>query len=366
MKIVVYAYLDNNLGDDLMIKILAQRFPQHQFYIYSNSSIIKHTFRVNENIIVRKTTDRKVDLETADAYLTIGGSLFQLVSAKQKYWRIKRLRQLRKIKRKNIKIATLGSNFGPYSGKFGIRLTEWELRQNDLVTVRDKEAEGFLRQFKKIENYHLADDIVYNLPMIYKSKRIDQSGLGISAYRSIREPEYNFDSYKILAAIADEYIRRTGKNVKLFAFDSENENDLSAAMHIFNFAEEKENFEIIPYLGDETYFLEQFEACERMIAIRFHSAILADIFKIPFLPVIYSNKMSNFLIDRAYVGPAFALKELSLMRDLDSLVDTIIKGEGLFNKFTGDEHNSDLHFVELEKIFDENLCAKDQNEVTFD
>ncbi|NLC39851.1 MAG: hypothetical protein GX763_02915, partial [Clostridiaceae bacterium] len=113
----------------------------------------------------------------------------------------------------------------------------------------------------------------------------------------------------------------------------------------------KDNIEIIPYLGDETYFLEQYQACERMIAIRFHAAVLADIFEIPFLPVSYSNKMSNFLVDRAYEGPAFALRELCLTHDLDGLVDTIIKGEVLFSTFTGEQHNAALHFAELEKIF---------------
>ncbi len=46
--------------------------------------------------------------------------------------------KLIKLKNKGIKIATLGSNLGPFSSKVGTKLTEWELRQNDLVTVRDK------------------------------------------------------------------------------------------------------------------------------------------------------------------------------------------------------------------------------------
>lgn len=350
MKIVVDAYLDNNLGDDLMIKILAKHFPQHEFYLYSNSSVVKNTFHSSENITVKSIAERKSDLKKAAAYATIGGSRFQLVSPRQKFWRLHRLRQLSRLKRQRMKIATLGSNFGPFSGKFAVKLVEWELRKNDLVTVRDQEAADFLRQFKKVDNYQLADDIVYNLDSVYARHYPEKSGLGISAYRSIRAPEYNFASYECLAALADQYIRKTGKTVKLFAFDSENENDLAAAMQIYELAEEKDSYEIVPYLGAEECFLQKFEACERMIAIRFHSAVLADIFEIPFLPVVYSNKMSNFLNDRGYVGPVTELK--SMKRDLspDGLVETIIEGGDLFSDFTYDHHNASVHLEELEKI----------------
>lgn len=35
MKVFLDAYLNNNLGDDLMIQMVANRYPQHQFYIYN-------------------------------------------------------------------------------------------------------------------------------------------------------------------------------------------------------------------------------------------------------------------------------------------------------------------------------------------
>ena len=357
MNIIIDAYLDNNLGDDLMIKLLAGHFPRHRFYLYTNSSVVKNSFSDFKNLIIKKSEEKQKDLDSADVYCTVGGSRFQLVSAKQKYWRLRRLSRLRKIRRNQTKIVTLGSNFGPYSGKLGVKLTEWEMRKNDLITVRDKEAEGFLRQFKKVNNYHLVDDIVYNLAEIYKTQQPERSGLGISAYRSIRSPEHNYPNYKCLAALADSYIKKTGKKVKLFAFDTEDENDLAAACHIYNLAEEKEKIEIIPYLGCEQSFLEQFEACERMVAIRFHSAVLADIFEIPFLPVVYSNKMKNFLNDRGYRGPSFEIRELNLDLNPAALADTLIKNESLFNTFTGDQHNAKVHFAELEKILEKSSRA---------
>src|SRR5699024_3015738 len=90
------------------------------------------------------------------------------------------------------------------------------------------------------------------------------------------------------------------KKIKIFAFDSEQENDISAAFHIKNILVQKINIniEIIPYLGiNIDYFLEEFISVDYMIVIRFHAAILCDYFKIPYLPFAYSNKMTEYIYD---------------------------------------------------------------------
>lgn len=350
MKIIIDAYLDNNLGDDLMIKLLLKRFPQYQFISYTDSAVIRNTFSAFDNLTIKNSTQKNTDYKNTDLYLTIGGSRFQLASLKQRLWRVYRLRRLRRLKRNGSKIVTLGANFGPYSEKMGVKLTEWEVRKNDLITVRDQEAANFLHNFKRINNYHLADDIVYNLDALYERKKPERNGLGISAFRPYRQLQFSYPTYEAMAMLADRYIRETGKQVKLFAFDTEDQNDLSAALHIYNLAEEKSNYEIIPYLGDEQYFLEQYEACERVIAIRFHAAVLADIFEIPFLPVVYSNKMQNFLDDRAYEGASIKLKNLNCDLEFDVLSELIINGESLFSDFKGVHHNASIHFDELEKL----------------
>lgn len=350
MNVIVDAYLDNNLGDDLMIKLLLNHFPHCQFYIYTDNSIIKNTFKNEKNLRFKNSRKKMKDLKTTDAYLTIGGSRFQLSSKKQKLWRIYRINYLRKAKRHKAKMITLGANFGPYSDKLGPMLTKQELRKNDLITVRDKEAENFIRSFKSIDNYYLADDIVYNLDKIYPKRNPDKSGLGITAFRSRQVPDCNYDNYQFLAALADNYIQKTGKQVKLFSFDSESQNDLSAAYHIYNMAKEKELIRIVPYLGEEQSFLFEFESCERMIAIRFHSAVLSDIFEIPFLPIIYSNKMNNFLEDRKFTGSKLELKDLDMNQDINKVVDDIIDGNSLFNNFTGEQHNASLHFEKLANL----------------
>lgn len=62
MRIMIDTYLDNNLGDDLMIKILANEFKKDYFYLYTNSSTIKNTYGSIHNIEVRDTKVHKSDM----------------------------------------------------------------------------------------------------------------------------------------------------------------------------------------------------------------------------------------------------------------------------------------------------------------
>ncbi len=351
MDIMIFAYLDNNIGDDLMVKLLAESFPQHRFLLYSRKSVIKSSFESIDNIVIRQPELWIEDMKTASVFLSVGGSIFQAFSRPQKRYRFRRIRKLKKLKAHGLKIVTMGSNLGPYKGWLGAKLIEWELRLNDLVTVRDQEAVDLLEAFRGIKQVVLADDLVYNLE---KSERAPEKscGLGIAAYRSIRPWETNFDNYRFLARLADAYIHKTGKSVRLFAFDSEDENDLWAAHQIYQLAEEKEGLSIVPYLGDQEGFLSSFQSCERMLAIRFHSAILADLYQIPFLPVAYSNKMQNLLTDRGYQGLSYLLEELNSELNADMLAEEIIQGDRLFNDFIGDRHNAHMHFEAFAKLLE--------------
>lgn len=348
MRIIVEAYLDNNLGDDIMIKIMVDKFPEHQFFLYSDSTVVQKTFENIKNLSVKNTNQRKKDLKNIDAYIKIGGSIFQIINFKQQVLRIIGILGLMKMRYKGIKIATLGCNFGPYSTKFGIKLTEWELRNNQLVTVRDQFSFKMLTGFRKIDNFFYADDIVYNYNVL-KCDRI-KSGLGISVYRSLKNEENNYENYQALANIADNYIKRTGKRVSLFAFDSEQENDLSAMHHIFNLSNHKQSIDLVPYIGDSETFINKYKNCERIIAIRFHSAILADLFKVPFLPIPYSNKLMNLLNDRGFTGDIISIENLNMKLDIERVVSNLITGENLFTNFLDNKGNSKEHFDQLAKI----------------
>lgn len=348
MKIMVSAYLDNNIGDDLMIKLLADYFNQHEYYLYTNKSTVVNTFKDYNNIIFSRPEQRKKDLSKMDLFLSIGGSIFNdLNTIKGQVARLRKLSLLKKAKKNKVKIATIGCNLGPYNNKWGVLLTKLELKKNDLVTTRDRNSFDMIKEFKEVKNYHLFEDVVYNYN--FTNEREKNTGLGISVYRSLRKNENNYDNYKGLAKIADEYIEKTNKKVRLFPFDSENENDLSAAHHVQEMSKYKDKIEIIPYLGNQEEFINRMAECEKIIAIRFHSAILADILRIPFLPIIYSNKMSSLLEDRNYEGKCYDISDLNV-GNAHEIVNDLLDDKQLYNQFNNFENNSINHFIEFGKL----------------
>lgn len=353
MKIMVLSHLDNNIGDDIMIKLLVNYFAEHQFFLYSDRSIIRRTFTDCKNVIFRNVKDRILDISTIDAFVCIGGSIFSdLNDIKGQARRLLKIAFIIMLKIRKKNVVTIGCNLGPYYNKIGPLLTKWELSLNDLVTVRDADSYNTLDSFKCIKDFYYIDDIVYNLEYD-NNQSTKTTGLGISVYRSSKLGEINFANYEALAQITDTYIDLTEKPVRLFAFDIEYENDLVAAHHVLNLSRRKDKIEIIPYLGEHSLLIDKMNECERFICIRFHSAVLSDKLCIPFLPIIYSNKMESFLEDYGYRGKLFYLGDLKIDNlDINEIVRIIIDGSQIFNQFNKSSSNSLLHFEKLSELLD--------------
>ncbi|NOU95112.1 hypothetical protein GC093_18050 [Paenibacillus sp. LMG 31456] len=353
MKVLISAYLDNNIGDDLMIKLLAKRFPEFIFYLDTNKSTVINTFNQYENIICHKFKKSNDYLRQFQIYLSIGGSLFNNINSFMGILlRVRRIIMLYRLKRNKIKLATIGCNLGPYKNKIGLLLTKIELQLNNLVTVRDSDSYEIIKKFKSVNNFHLASDIVFNYSeYIYIEKRNNTKCLGISTYRSIQNCEFNYSSYIFLAAIADKFIERTGNTVCLFAFDSENENDLSSAHHIKGISKYPEKIKIVPYLGDHKSIIDSMSQCDRFITIRFHSAILCQMLNIPFLPVVYSNKMHNYLNDEFYKGLRIPFSDMSVDKyNVDEIIKCIIENKEIFNDFSKEKSDAIKHFDNLNNL----------------
>ena len=51
MQIYVNAYLEKNLGDDLFLKILVDRYKNHKFYAISNTYSSKNNLQIYKNTL---------------------------------------------------------------------------------------------------------------------------------------------------------------------------------------------------------------------------------------------------------------------------------------------------------------------------
>lgn len=351
LNIYVHAFLDNNLGDDLMIIGLLNKFPDYNFFTISQSSVIHNTFSRFDNLTFITKEEFKKQIRNFDVYLKIGGSMYQYNSTRQLVGKIRSLLTLRKVRKKRIKLVALGCNLGPFKVKFSKLVARQELKLFDLVTVRDRYSYNLIKEEFNLRNVELYDDIVFEVvqegPIIEKERSIKKKPiLGISAFRSIDQPNINFDLY---ARLAEEVKSLNNiydfSKINLFAFNSENQNDLSACHHIKQLLENSIDLkiEIIPYLGDNlNQFLKEFQQTNLMISIRFHSAILCDIYRIPYFPIAYSNKLKNYILDnqshnRVYDINEFIFGNKSIeMREFKHRINEIYSG----------------HFARLKVIFE--------------
>ena len=80
-KVFLMAYARKNLGDDIFIKMLLEKYPQIDFYMkIENEEFLNELSKYNNlKILIGKDTDEelyKMDVEEYDAYVYIGGSIF--------------------------------------------------------------------------------------------------------------------------------------------------------------------------------------------------------------------------------------------------------------------------------------------------
>lgn len=328
MRIYTVAYLDRNLGDDLMLRLMAESMPQHDFYLYidKRSNMIPFTNLKNVHS-TQVAFDRHFDPRQFDGVVVIGGSIFMLT---RRLHAIERLRKkiplLHKIRASGTLLATVGCNLGPFRDAWCERVACKELGMSGLITVRDKKSYDAMQRYGYPIKYF--PDMLFSLDIPYVPPAHREGILGISAYRSIMQGEKCMDYYESMAGIADSFVAKTGGGIRLFAFDCEGENDICAAYTIRRLMKHKHNCEIIVYDGDADEFIKKFDGCSSMIATRFHSMVLAQLSGIPVLPIVYSNKMTDALDDLHYQG--VRLEYGKPVPNIHEITDLLLAHEKLF------------------------------------
>ncbi|MDT2747770.1 polysaccharide pyruvyl transferase family protein [Vagococcus fluvialis] len=354
MKILISAYLDNNLGDDLMIKMVAKELSSHKLYLCNSDSIVKKSFEDLENIFFLDESIYNIDYSIFDVFLKVGGSMFIIDSIGGIKQRIREIILLNKLKKYKIKKIAIGSNYGPLSMKFSEKILKTELKKYDLLTVRDEESFDLLKKFDfKKTSYYKFDDLVFDLNVSnLRNKSTSCSNanvLGISGYRpKNRKDSYYF--YKNLAYVCDDYIESMNGSIKLIAFDSENENDISACYHIQNLSKHPSKIEIISYIGNSDTILEEINKCSHFIAIRFHAAVISELLNIPYFSIAYSNKMINLAKDRGNLQRVINLSSFTKLNLLED--NEILKFENYYRNQKRD-YSSSGHFTKVKQLIKE-------------
>jgi len=368
--VFIKVYAELNLGDDLFIKILLERYKNCTFYLEANS-YYNQVFKDYNNIIVFKKENKynlinKVKgflirkffpknyqkllqsiilernneyFEKSDIFLSIGGSVFMQPRKLPYYYDVEYYNIISKVFKKK-PIFYLGGNFGPYSDECYKHSYDKIFREATDVCFREEKS---FKLFSHLNNVRFKPDIVFGLND-NNIKKIEKS-IGFSIVgpkKHIREFEKEPYVKKYVSLI--NHFIKNGYVIKIFSF-SKNEGDEIIIDDIFEKINKSDKISKVYYNGDLDYFLKEYKSVESVFCGRFHSMILSMVFNQKIYPVIYSKKMTNVLEDIGYNGKVIDIKEF-YHKDFTNIEKELIENIYIINNL---KSNAMLQFQELDK-----------------
>lgn len=354
-NIFIKAYFKRNLGDDLFIKILSEKYnenfyaicsPKYKYQksfpnIHFNSSYIKYYFyRIYERLARKNELIEKKELKKAELMLNIGGSIFIENNNWQKRF---------DLYKKDIPYYIIGANFGPYHTEEYQRYIENQIFKNAIsVSMRDKASCSIF----DLPNIQYAPDIVFSLNLkdihLTNNKKVIISVMDFSkrANSEIKEQYEN----KIIELI--NFFYKKGFQITLMSF-CKNEGDEKAIKRILRKLKNntlnkkikkyyyRENIqEALNILGDS----------QIIIGSRFHANILGLLMGKTIIPISYSNKTIDMLSDLNFKGKIINMNKLASF-NVNSLTDYDLNYKIDVSK---QKVNSLLHFKILATILQKN------------
>ena len=298
MKVYVKAFFSENLGDDIFIKILTERYKNHKFYGISNGfKKYKNCYRnlkvwSNSYIfrVIRKFKLEKYLAKRCDISLTIGGSMFMEENQNDKN---------REFNLKKYNNYIIGCNFGPYNTKEYFENVKSAFQNAEDVCFREEYSYNL---FKDIKNVRKASDIAFllnieNIKITNKKKVIE-----LMKYFMNREYE-----------------------VTLMSFCKQ-EGDEQAIENILNRCDKtlKNRINTYFYNGNVEEALNALGDSEIIVGTRLHANILGMVLGKTILPIAYSSKTKNILNDIGYDGKIIDMIKIKEF-NVDELDDEDLK-----------------------------------------
>ncbi len=329
-KVLIYAYMEENLGDDLMVSLVCTRYPNVRFFLWAKESY-KERFRRIKNLTVYSPDEKKVVrwnkiaeklrpgkadvfqllVKKTDALVHVGGSVYmQHDNYLMTYNLDMALRSMSK------RMYTCGANFGPYTDEEYYRNYYELLKRYDGVCFRDRYS---YQLFADLPHVHYAADLVFNLRESEKETPEQKKQVLMSVIQlKNRNGKFSLSQYtetynQFMAGLAEQYMER-GYQVKMVSFCS-SQKDAEAAEDIIRLIKEpfKGRVSVYSYSMDIEECLRLFDESEIVVGTRFHSIILGWLKKKQVLPIVYDTKTMHLLEDNDYE----TYVTMEQMKDLD-------------------------------------------------
>lgn len=345
-KYVVDAYFSNNFGDDLFLEILVKRYPEARFYFITNSEGNIINFKRNPRI---KRTSRKEVIKSAksfDAYIMIGGSMFQQPRNWFRQW-LNLLAIVLVFNMVKKPCLIIGCNFGPYKSKLYLILYKSIFSKLNYISVRDQNS--FYKLKSKKINLHVYPDIAFSFAK--KIKEIEKESIGRELQPTVgisimdfgvKNNDYENDMVKIISALQKK------AKIKIFSFQCSNEiDDMKIIKRVMKKLSSK-NIEIINYNGNIDFFIKQYKTCSSFLSTRFHSLIMSLLCGHNIIAINYNEKVKN-TID--YLKLKIKSVEVNQLNKIE--ISDLIRNNALEREYDLDKVSSlsEKHFEYLDKLY---------------
>lgn len=351
-KIYVNAYLYKNLGDDLFIKILTDRYNEN----FIGYSLVKYKKKVFNNfkllsgfkvkllrkiskIIFKKSYIDNYYKKNSDIMVIIGGSLF--VENNDDYKEYLEEKYLNYSK----PYFLLGLNFGPYNTNEYKKFIKQRVFMNAQdVCFRDLKS---YNQFIDLNNVRVESDIIFSLDTsnIAKSDRKRVVFSVMDCNHGIGKQYKNIYEEKIVEMI--KYFVNNNYEVVLMSF-CKNDGDEIAVKSILRRCDNeiKKSIGTYFYRGNIQEALNVLGSCQIVVGTRFHANMLGLLLNKSIIAIGYNEKTFNFLNDINFKGIYVKLQEIDKF-DIEKInINDIMYKQDLKNVI----ESSKKQFLKLDEL----------------
>lgn len=349
-KIYVKCFLSKNLGDDLFLRILCDRYDE-KFYLYSalDYSIISQNLVIKKLGFIQRLFRKIFHILNLDSYfefllskssdiiVVIGGSLF-IENDFNEF-------NLYKLFSKNKKYFIIGSNIGPYNNmEFVDKIKKNIFFKAEDVCLRDKNS---YQLSCELDNVRYAPDIVYS----YDFSRYSHIQETNKVFISIINPHFKekqmktirYNDYQKLIINIINYFNKLNFKIVLGSF-CKSEGDELFIDDILTKITNKNNISTCFYNGDIDSVISEIASSKIIIGSRFHANVLGFALNKVVIPISYNNKTKNMLNDIGYNNDYIDLDNLENFKGIDSIDLTYKLDISELSKL------SILHFERLDKV----------------
>lgn len=324
-KIYIYAYNRTNLGDDIFVKILCNRYPNTKFVMQCQ---IKHSKafsqivnlkvvakvpyidtvlkKIGTNLSINRLMEEHHRKKT-DGVVRIGGSIFmESFAGKTRYDELKA-----KYVKHGLPVFVIGANFGPYHSEEFIDFYKTLFRQLRDVCFRDQYSWNL---FPNYPNIRVAPDVLFCYPAQQSTFATNKSVL-VSVIDLTNRPglsEYNKIYQGKIAELCVEFSSHNYR-ITLMSF-CDAEGDKKAIDEVSEFVSRSGRDVLVEkysYNGNIEEAITRIAGADCVIASRFHAMILGWVMNKRVFPIVYSKKADNVIDDIGYKGLKTRIEDIN-------------------------------------------------------